>query len=519
VRAAEPDVSDARRSAAGLNVVVTGYVARTPLGGMFWHYAQYLLGLRALGHRCLFVEDSENLRGEPGPGVAYASRAFAALGLGTCWAFFDRPTGRWLGGGAERAESFVASADVLLNVSASTSLDELLGRIPVRVLIDTDPVFMQAKNRVLPGWLDRALAHQWFFSFGENLGGARTTAPHDGIPWQPTRQPVDLERWEVARGRQNGRLTSILAWRSYAGVETGERRFGVKAESFEPYIDLPASSPLPLELALAAEPEVHARLGASGWRTVDAATVSRDPWDYRRYLRESMGEFSIAKQAYVAARTGWFSERSACYLASGRPVVTQDTGFSTWLQADRGVLAFDDPAGALDALERLDAGYDAHARAAREVAAEHFDAPRVLERLLATVSSPAAAPAVALPAEVRAMHARFRRHVRLVDRVTPADARLVVLDDGAWWVHGRFAGRACVPFLERRGQFWGRPRDGEHAVEELERMRRAGSRALVVAPEARWWLDHWTALAEHLRRRCRLLGEDEDLQVWELAAG
>ncbi|MGR8921181.1 MAG: glycosyltransferase [Gammaproteobacteria bacterium] len=501
-----------------LAVVVTGYVVRMPVGGLFWHYVQYLLGLRALGHEVFFVEDSEGLRGQPAEGLAYAARAFARLDLDDSWAFFDHHTGSWQGGGAARVRDFVARADLLLNVSCSTSLHDFLDVIPRRVLIDTDPAFTQAKLRALPGLLERVLHHQRFFTFGESLPRAIDPDLDDGLPWLPTRQPIALDHWEATGATGRGVLTTVMSWRSYDPIVVGDRTLGVKEASFAPYRELPASSPLPLEIALDAESEVKTLLQAQGWKIVDAPAVSTDPWAYQDYVATSMGEFSVAKEAYVVADTGWFSERSACYLASGRPVVTQDTGFPRWLGGDRGVLTFSDRDEALAQLERLAGDYARQSAAAREVAEACFDAPRVLASLLERAwSEDGGSAADGLAAQARSALGRFRGHASIVARVTPEDARLIVLDDGAWWIHGSFAGRSCLPFLERRGQPWGRPRDDAHAIAELERMRDEGAEFLVVAPEAQWWTKCWSGLAHHLVGHYRLLVERDGLTVWQLA--
>ena len=180
-------------------------------------------------------------------------------------------------------------------------------------------------------------------------------------------------------------LTSILQWRSYPAVNHGENKLGNKDLEFPKFADLPALTDQPFLLALTADTENP--LAGHGWETVVGWKETRRPEDYQRFIRESRAEFSIAKHGYVSSRSGWFSDRSVCYLASGRPVVVQDTGLAEWLPVGSGVLTFADPSQALRAVEELNRDYDSHRRAARAVAAQYFDATSVLDSLVDRVTS------------------------------------------------------------------------------------------------------------------------------------
>lgn len=380
-----------------LRIVVLGYIVRGPLGGLAWHHLQYVLGLADLGHEVVFVEDSDDYPScydpsrnvvdtDPGYGLAFAGRAFERIGLGQRWAYYDAHTARWLGPCAEQVLRLCANADLLLNLSGVNPLRPWLLPIPARALVDTDPVFTQIRHLTDPAALAEALRHTAFCSFGEH--GGRGAIPDDGLPWQPTRQPIVLRAWPVTPGPAAGRWTTVMQWDSYAAREYGGVRYGMKGASFEPYLDLPRQAGPRFELALGSATAPRARLRRHGWSVRNPLRPTRDPWTYQRYLQRSRGEFSVAKHGYVAARSGWFSERSAAYLASGRPVVVQETGFSTWLRADRGVLPFNSPEQALGAIQAVERDYAAHCRAAREVAAEYFDARRVLPALIACVMQP-----------------------------------------------------------------------------------------------------------------------------------
>jgi hypothetical protein len=386
-------LSGVETGVSGLRVIVLGYVVRGPMGGMAWHHLQYVLGLARLGCDVWFVEDSDDYpscydpdRGvvdtDPTYGLRFAAAAFQRLGLSDCWAYHDAHKGVWHGPRAERVRRALRRADLVLNVSGVNPLRPWLADIPVRVLIDTDPVFTQIRHLIKPA--DRALAeqHTAFFSFGENIAKGTATAPNDGLPWEPTRQPVVLDAWPVIPGPATGLYTTVMQWDSYPAQRFRGRRYGMKSLSFGPYKDLPAAAGPVFELALGSASAPRTSLRKRGWAIRDPHEVTRDPWAYQDYIRSSKAEFGVAKQGYVVSRCGWFSERSACYLASGRPVLVQNTGFTDWLPTGAGVLAFSDPDEAAAGVAEIAGHYRRHCRAARQIAAEYFDARKVLDELI-----------------------------------------------------------------------------------------------------------------------------------------
>lgn len=376
-----------------MRVLVLGYVIRAPIGGMAWHYLQYAMGLRDLGHDVYFIEDSDDFPGcydpsrhvtdeDPTYGLGFARRTFRVVGLDDRWAYHDAHTATWHGPRAEDAVGICREADVLLNISGANPLRPWLMDVPERVFIDTDPVFEQIRQLTVSERRERAEAHTSFFTFGVNLPRGRSRTPDDGLLWRPTRQPVVLDAWPVEPAPKDGRITTVMQWDSYPAREYDGRRYGMKSESFQPYIDLPSRTDAILELALGSESAPREMLRERGWKLRNPLEVTRTPWSYQRYLQESRAELGIAKHGYVAGWSGWFSERSAAYLASGRPVVAQDTGFTDWLDAGQGLLAFRDPEGAVQALQSLEEDYAEHCRAARKLAEEEFDAGTVLTELL-----------------------------------------------------------------------------------------------------------------------------------------
>ncbi len=383
-----------------LRIIVLGYFVRGPMGGMVTSNLQYLLGLSRLGHDVYFIEDSDDYEScynpitmemgtDPTYGLEFAGQAFERIGLGGQWAYWDAHTSRWLGPAADHILEVCATADLALNLCGVNPLRPWLQEVPARVFVDEDPAFTQIKHLTNPEARHRALQHSAFLSFGENIGTGRSTVPNDGLAWQPTRQPVVLDAWPVKPGPTSGKFRTVMQWDSYPALQFQGVRYGLKCDSFGPYLDLPRLTGNIFELAIARLPgEARLLLQAKGWGLCDPGEPSRDPWTYQHFLQQSKAEFSLAKGGYVVSRSGWFSERSACYLASGRPVVVQETGFSEWLPTGAGVLPFDQPAEAAAAIDEVNSRYEFHRRAARAVAEEFFDARKVLPLMLERALNP-----------------------------------------------------------------------------------------------------------------------------------
>jgi hypothetical protein len=389
-----------------LRIIVLGYIVRGPIGGLAWHHLQYVMGLAALGHDVYFLEDSDDyvscynpvrdaMDVDPGYGLAFAERCFERVGLGDRWCYHDAHAGRWHGPCGDDMPALCGRADLLLNLSGVNPLRPWCLEVPVRALVDTDPAFTQVRHLQDPAALQLARRHTAFFSFGENFGRPGCTVPDDGLPWRPTRQPVVLGAWPVSPGPRRGKLTTVMQWDSYKARVYGGRRFGMKSDSFGPYEGLPQRSGRVFELALGSASAPRERLRALGWELRNPLEVTRNLWIYQEYLSQSCAEFAVAKHGYVTTRSGWFSERSAGYLASGRPVVVQDTGFSSWLPTGRGVLAFRGADEALAAIQSVGSDYDAHCRSARDIAEEYFDAHKVLPQLIGCSMSDSPLPPAA----------------------------------------------------------------------------------------------------------------------------
>lgn len=376
-----------------LRIIVLGYVIRGPLGGMVWHHLQFTLGLARLGHDVYFVEDSDDYEScynpelgstgtDPGYGLAFASRVFARLALGDRWTYYDAHTDTWHGPRSHDIVRRCAEAEIVLNLCGANPLRPWLMGVPLRILLDGDPAFTQIRHLTDPWARERAGRHNAFFTFAENIGHPTCRIPDDGFPWLPMRQALVADTLAATPGPIGGHFTTVMQWVSYPPQIHNGVHYGLKSHSLEPYLDLPKSVDASLELAVAGPSVPREMLMEKGWRVIDPSEISRDPWTYQNYIAQSKAEFSIAKQGYVVSRSGWFSERSVAYLAAGRPVILQDTGFSDCLPVGEGLLAFASREEAIDRIAQVNAHYTRHCRAARALAEEQFGYQRVLPTFL-----------------------------------------------------------------------------------------------------------------------------------------
>ena len=375
-----------------LRIIVTGLIGQYPLGGVSWDYLQYVLGLKLLGHDVYYLEDSGQWPFSPLQGgtakdgsftVDYLSRLMASYELNDRWAYCFPWESRWFGLPDSRRESVLASADVLINVSGTLAQPERYRQIPMMIYIDSDPVFTQVKLARGQRDFQRMVAlHDQHFSFGETLGAR---VPPTEFDWLPTRQPVVLKEWQPLTYRRDA-FTTVMNWTSYKPLEYAGRSFGQKDVEFRDYLDLPSRVPNSvLEIAVNSGKTKRTPvdlLRNRGWRVVHPDVVCPDMDSYREYIRTSKAEWSVAKNGYVQGDSGWFSCRSACYLASGRPVVLQDTGFSRVLPCGEGILAFTSLDEAVAGIQEVDNSYPRHSEAAAALASTFFDSNRVLSDLL-----------------------------------------------------------------------------------------------------------------------------------------
>ena len=380
-------------------IVVMGIVGLSPYAGVAWQALHYLVGLRQLGYDVHYAEDTqawtydadqETFTADARFTLSYLDRVMAWGGLGDRWAFRAAPPNdRLFGPAAPRFFQVLRDADALINLTGSTILRSEYLRVPVRIYLETDPVWPQVA--VARGHLTEFMdAHTHHFTFGENIGGSDCGVPVERYVYRATRQPVVLSWWapgdaaELAAPPESAAFTTVASW-CQTGKDLdwqGERYTWSKHHEFLKFLDLPTRTKTPLELALSGCDVASAdRLATHGWRIREALPLSRDLFPYRDFIQGSRGEFTVAKDQNIRLRTGWFSDRSACYLAAGRPVITQETGYSTFLPTGKGLFAFSTMDDILDALDRIADDYAENCRAAAALAAEYFSAEHVLGRL------------------------------------------------------------------------------------------------------------------------------------------
>jgi hypothetical protein len=370
-----------------MRILVCGMIAAVPHhGGATWAVLQYLLGFRRLGHDVAFVEQvaPAALGGAPiadSDNADYMGAVAERFGLEHDWALLEEGTTSTAGLAYDEIRAKAAGADILINISGILTDEALMDSGALKVYLDLDPAFNQLWHA--QGIDMHFSGHDRFVTVGQAIGTPECPVPTSGIEWIPTVPPVVLDEWPVAGDGQH--FTTIANWRGYGSVENDGVLYGQKAHSMREYMGLAARTDASFLLALdihpGETPDVDA-LDRNGWQIVDPATVTATPDSYREFIAGSCAELGVAKSGYVLSRCGWFSDRSASYLATGKPVLAQDTGFTRFLPTGEGLLSFSDEDDALAGVEAIRSGYAAHAQSARELADEHFESDRVLTRLL-----------------------------------------------------------------------------------------------------------------------------------------
>lgn len=382
-------------------IVLWGLMASLPFGGMIWQALHYLVGLRRLGFDVWYVEDSDRVVYDPvtfWPSLDYSANVkrldsfMRSVGLRDRW-IFRPPEVRdmCLGAVADPAElqRLYGAVDAAINLCGAQEMRPEHRAVRRLIYLQTDPTADQV--RVARGRrpkIEELETYDFLFTYGENIGGDDCRIPVKRFEWQTTRPPVLMDWWSNGSGpRPERKLTTISNWKRFPKKNVtwqGETWSWNKQDEIRRFIALPERSELPLELALGGVVSERDQelLRRHGWQVRSAADLS-DAYAYRDYIRHSMGELTIAKEQYVLPRSGWFSDRSVCYLASGRPVITQNTGFGKAIPTGEGLFAFDDEDDAIAAIEQVAGNYERHASAARDLATEYLAAEKVLRDMLA----------------------------------------------------------------------------------------------------------------------------------------
>jgi hypothetical protein len=379
-------------------MVVSGALANKPAnGGAAWTRLSWALGFKRLGYDVFFLEQiapsacfdisGSTCTVERSVNLAYFDAVTTHFGLDA--ALVVEGERRSFGAPWAALSDIVQAADMLVNISGHLTDAALKPRFRRRIFIDLDPGYTQFWHAARLAE-DRLRDHDFYFSVGENIGQPFCDVPPGDIAWRRIRQPVVLGEWPVAASAQlPPRFTTIASWRGPLGrVTRQDTTYGVKAHEFRKFMALPGLSELSFEIALEVDPADQADLEAlrgNGWHVVDAKCVVPDPAAFRRYVQQSGAEFSVAQGIYVDTQSGWFSDRTVRYLASGKPAVVQDTGWSRNYPSGQGLLRFSTIGEAVDAAASIASRYAEHSRAARSIAEEFFDSDKVLSELLETV--------------------------------------------------------------------------------------------------------------------------------------
>jgi hypothetical protein len=380
-------------------IVVMGFMGSVPIAGVIWQHIHYIVGLQRLGHDVYYIEDSARIpynaqTFDTSNDYSYAAQILAQLanefGFEHRWAFCARylPEKPTAGLRLTKIQQLYIEADAILNVCGSQEFNEDLRKSNSVLYIESDPGVEQIKvDKRVQSTVDYLKQHRALFTFGENIGTKRFPVPLHNLKWLPTRQPVVTDFWKTIRVPAAAAVfTSIANW-STSGLKDiewrGEKYLWSKSREFLRFVKAPNKSGEPFELATDIKDEkTRSKFLQQGWRFRGPHEMSVNYWQYRDYIRRSKGEFTVAKDQYVRLHTGWFSDRSACYLAAGRPVITQETGFSSHYGKDGGLFGFKSLGDIAEAVREINADYKKHSRAAREVACEVFEAEKVTGQIL-----------------------------------------------------------------------------------------------------------------------------------------
>ncbi len=406
-------------------IIIIGQIAKYPLGGVTWDWLNYLLGFKKLGHDVHYFEDGpkwlynpiENKVTVSDYNVHYLKNVMSTFGFDSNWTYLSR--GKTLATSAlfgnQKIQEIFQSADAIFNICGSSDMNKLVKDFLIpknikRIYVDGDPMINQIK--MLKEKNDATSSfrnHDIFFTYAENIGEKDCAIPlQKEIQWIKTRFPVYLPEWKSEVNKKADRFTTVANWQSYKGfLYKGEKYSGAKSIEFLKFKDIPNISKQKLELAIIADTEEKEKvfkkenlqkklkdksfitnknnlekMKKGGWIIADAIQASEDWKIYRDYIENSKGEWSVAKNIYVKAKTGWFSGRSTCYLASGKPVILEDTGFSKFIPTGKGLFSFKNTEEALHAIEEVNKNYEYHAKEARKIAEQFFNSDIILKDML-----------------------------------------------------------------------------------------------------------------------------------------
>ena len=380
-------------------IIVMGFMGSMPIAGVIWQHIHYIVGLQRLGHEVYFIEDSARLPYNPDTfeitdEFDYASEILARMakdfGFENRWSYCARylPRHPTAGLPLKKIRQLYRDADAILNICGTQEFNDDLLKSDRILYVESDPGVEQIKiDKGVSSTIDYLARHHALFTFGENVGTKNFPVPIHGLKWLPTRQPVVTDLWKTNRSPARAAVfTSVANW-STSGLKDiewrGEKYLWSKSREFLRFVAAPKRAGETFELATdIKDDKTREKFVQNGWRFRSPLDLSADYWLYRDYIQKSKGEFTVAKDQYVRLNTGWFSDRSVCYLAAGRPVIIQETGFSKLYGGEGGLFAFESLGDIAEAVREINGDYAKHSRAARQIARENFEAEKVLNCLL-----------------------------------------------------------------------------------------------------------------------------------------
>ena len=380
-------------------IIVMGFMGSMPIAGVIWQHIHYIVGLQRLGHEVYFIEDSARLPYNPDTfeitdEFDYASEILTRMakdfGFENRWSYCARylPRNPTAGLPLKKIRQLYRDADAILNICGTQEFNDDLLKSDRILYVESDPGVEQIKiDKGVSSTIDYLGRHHALFTFGENVGTKNFPVPTHGLKWLPTRQPVVTDLWKTKRSPPRAAVfTSVANW-STSGLKDiewrGEKYLWSKSREFLRFVAAPKRAGETFELATdIKDDKTREKFVRNGWRFRSPLDLSADYWLYRDYIQKSKGEFTVAKDQYVRLNTGWFSDRSVCYLAAGRPVIFQETGFSKHYDGHGGLFAFKSLGDIAEAVREINGDYAKHSRAARQIARENFEAEKVLNCLL-----------------------------------------------------------------------------------------------------------------------------------------
>ncbi|MBX9742638.1 MAG: hypothetical protein K2W99_03755 [Chthoniobacterales bacterium] len=383
-------------------IIVLGFMGGCPIAGVIWQHLHYIVGLQRLGHEVFYVEDTSRFPYNPvtfdiSDDFSYATQTLETLAkeysFEQKWTYSARYRDPFESVGMEQTQlrELYRHCDAALNICGSHDLNEDLALIPRLIYVESDPGVEQIKvdqqNATTLSFLKH---HAALFTFGENIGTPDFPVPTHGLNWLPTRQPIVTDLWchqPMAPAPSSEALyTSICNWSTSGKKDIfwkSSNYLWSKSLEFLKFCEAPKKCETTFELATDIKQKAEQELFLHNqWKLVLPHELSSNWKGYRTYIQDSLGEFTCAKDQYVRLHTGWFSDRSACYLAAGRPVITQETGFSKFYGGRYGLFGFSTIEEIVEAVRSIRSGYQKHSQAALEIAREFFEAEKVLQSLL-----------------------------------------------------------------------------------------------------------------------------------------